>query len=94
MTDFIHWLDHQLFFLQVKTSVTTIVETKVSNNPGCIRKSNSNILVLQFQSSLTFGLRQLTLLTSTKKCDFKSSQDKYFYTKKKLSFYRTNTQHD
>lgn len=45
LTDFIHCLDHQLFFLQVKTSVTAIVETKEFNNPGCIR-SNNNILVL------------------------------------------------
>lgn len=66
MADFIHCPDHQLFFLQVKISVTAIVEIKVFNNPGCIRRSNNNTLVLQFQSSLTFGLRQLTLLTSTK----------------------------
>lgn len=41
------------------------VKTKASETPGCIRMSN-NVLFLQFQSSLTFGLRQLTLLTSSK----------------------------
>lgn len=94
MTDFIHCLDHQLFFRQVKISVAAIVETRMFNNPGCIRRSNNNILLLQFQSSLTFGLRQLTLLTSTTSVISRAPRTNTFIQRKNYVSVETNTQHD